>query len=409
MKIPSLIEFHRHNFNQDEIKAVTQVLKGKWITGGPFSLELEEKLKDFLASKQVLTVNSATSALFLVLKVFGIGKGDEVITSPYSFVATANTILETGAKVVFADIGENYLIDPNKIQPLINARTKAILTVDYGGYPCDYEKIHHLLDGTSFKPNNHFQEKLQRPLILADSAHSIGSLPLKPSLKNQADIHCYSFHAVKNITCGDGGAISIVNPKLTGEFSTRLRQARLHGINNDVYNRKKNNQSFYDMENFGYKFNLPDIQSAIALAQLKKINLFKKKKLSIFEQYQKGLNVEGIYIRKNLPYENKWDIHPHLYTIEVKRLLTKNKQHKSFKEIIKNKLLFFSNARKNGVELNFHYKPIPLMSYYQKLGYNLKKLPLTEEIYPTHISLPFYTQLKENQVNKIIHLITKNS
>jgi dTDP-4-amino-4,6-dideoxygalactose transaminase len=402
-----IIPFHKHNFGKEEINAVSQVLKNKWITGGPVNIKFEKKLQNFLQSNQVLTVASATSALFLCLQSLGLKPDDEVITSPYSFIATTNVILQNGAKIVFADIADNYLLNPEKILPLINQKTKAILCVDYGGYPCDYKTIHQVLKETKkkFKPTtNLIQKTLGRPLILADSAHSFGSLPKNLQEKNQADIHCYSFHAVKNITCAEGGAISIVNQKLKNtNLEKNLKQARLHGLTTTAYERKKNNP-FYDMTIMGYKCNLTEIQAALGIVQLSKLTKFKQKKLAIQKQYDECfINQSNLKIKKKFDYENSWTIHPHLYTLEYEKLTPKN--HTVFDQNIILKKKFFKKAKILGVDLNFHYKPIPTMKFYQKQSYNMYNLTNTKKIYPKHFSLPFYTQLTKTQIKIICQII----
>ncbi len=419
------IPFHRHDFSESEIRAVTRILKGKWITGGPENVALEEEVGRLTEAQETLSLSSATAGLFLALKLFGIKPGDEVITSPYTFAATANVICACGADPVFADISPDYNLDPESVARKVTPQTKAIIAVDYGGYPCDYHSLRKN-SGTSLKPNNIYQEALGRPLILADSAHSIGTVPRRinqnlnrkqkkaDSLSHYqlsshfyADIHCYSFHAVKNITCGEGGILCFMNNSLIqAGMEKHMRQASLHGLDRDAYYRNHRGSFFYDMKYLGYKYNSSEIAAALARAQLKRLKNFEKKKYNLKKYYDKHFQaLPGVKFRPESPTWIDWQIHPHLYTLEWEKLANSEKKNPLLALSAKEK--FFQKALNAGLSLNFHYLPIPLLTYYQRQGYSLSGLPITTSLYPRHFSLPFFSSLTKSQASQVVSIITQ--
>ncbi len=383
-----IIPFYKHDISALEIKRVVQVLKSNWINTGPEVEKFREELKDFLKSPEVVLVSSAWAGLFLTLKAWGIKTGDEVITTPYTFSATANAIVQNGAKVVFADVNENYLIEPEEIAKKITSKTKAIVTMDYGGYPCDYSKIHQIVEQkkNKFHSSNDIQARLGRLLILADGAHSFGTLPKKKQKKLLPDISAYSFHTVKNLTTIDGGAITFFNNKLAKRksFLNTLKALSLHGMNFDAFERKKKKSIFYDISEAGFKTNLTDVAAAIGRMQLKRMSEFYTKKKKLLNYYNKFFSHHTSFKNKNNLVNDNYHIFPHLYTLEG---LTKD-----FNSLTSKKN-FITTMSKKGIGFNMHYLPLPLTSFYSKLGFHLKDYPQTARLAKCHISLPFYTKL----------------
>ncbi len=398
-----MINFYEHDFSNLEIARVVEVLKGSWVNSGPEALTFKEEITQFLSvgkiRPEVILTSSAWASLFLSLKAWGIGKGDEVITTPYTFSATANVILQHGAKVVFADVGNDYLINPEEIAKKITPRTKAIITMDYGGQPADYKKIHSLvkLKREVFRANNPHQEELGRVLILGDGAHSFGSYPIREDYDLLPDIYAYSFHTVKNLTTIDGGAISIINPILAKNIALleNIKSLILHGMSSNAYTRLKQNK-FYDIVSAGYKANLTDVQAAIGRMQLKRMPEFLKKKNKILDFYNQNFSLMDSLESKNYSVSKDYKIFPHLYTLEIK--------DKSFSSFNK-KLAFIEAIKEKKVILNVHYIPLPLTQFYKKLGYAITDYPVTKKLAGSHFSIPFYTKLKPFQLRKIVKVL----
>lgn len=271
------INFSPPFITKKDIHEVVSVLKSGWITTGPKVKEFEKALTLYTGSQSCICTNSATSGLEIILRTLGIGKGDEVITTPYTFTATASVIHHVGAKVVFADITPNtFHIDPLEIKKKITKRTKAIISVDYGGLPCDYTNIYKSINSMKhlFTPNpKTYQRYFKRPILIADSSHAIGASYKEMQCGALADFSVFSFHAVKNISTAEGGAILLNVPKKNTliKFQKLIQLYRLHGQDNDAFKRKKT-RCQYDVLIPGYKANMTDIQAALGISQLKRFH-----------------------------------------------------------------------------------------------------------------------------------------
>lgn len=416
----STIPFFRPDIGSEEIEAVSRVLRSLWLNTGKETELFETELRDLFSAHKVFCVNSGWAALYLSLKSFGIGRGDEVITTPYTFIATTNCILHCGAQPIFVDIDKHHL-DPQYLEKKITKKTKAILAVDLGGYPAHYEKMLHIIKKKShlFQPKNETQNHLQRPLLLADSAHAVGTqlLKNKKATKSFADIGCYSFHTAKNMTTGDGGAIAIFNKNLCKskekkiKFSDRMHQYILHGMTRSIYQREKSNNHRYNVHFAGHKFNMTDIDAALGRAQLKKLPSFLKKRNDLIFFYDQFLKKEKILTLSKpiLPVSKngEWNIFPHLYLVEINRNL--NSCQKKWK--------IMQLCRKEGVVLAEHYTPITSLAIYKNaIAKNqkdfsekscAKKWPNTYKLWYRCFSLPFYQALNKKQAQKIIETVVR--
>ena len=374
-----MISYGKHFIDNQDIKEVIKSLKSDYITQGPNVLLFEKKLKEKF-SAHAAVVSSGTAALHLTGKVLNWNSKDIVLTVPITFVATANTVLYSGAKLGLVDIDPRTLnIDLNilekklKLMQKKGKKVKSLIAVDYAGNPCDWENIKYLSKKYNFS-------------VINDNCHAIGS-KYKNSFDyaaKYADIVTHSYHAVKNITTGEGGSVLSKNLKIID----RIKNLRTHGLNYFKNNKKK---SFYDMENLGFNYRLTDFQSAIGISQLKKINIFVKKRKEIANFYDKAFKkINNIII----PPVSKYNSHSyHLYPIQI-----------DFEKINSNKKSFFEYMKKEKVLLQSHYLPIYRHSFYKK-KFNLKEYPASENFYKKQVSIPIYYSLKKKEIAKVIRLI----
>lgn len=382
--------------DDDIINAVVDTLKSGWITTGPRSKELECELARFCDSNSVLTVNSATSGLMLALAWFGVGRGDEVIIPSYTYAATAFAVMNLGATPIMVDCKRDLCIDTTLINSLVTNRTKAIIPVDVAGLPCNYDEIKKVVESAEviqkFHPNNHNQEKLGRLLILSDAAHSLGSSYNGAPTNLQSDISIFSFHAVKNITAAEGGAVVCNLPKVfnNSEWYNELKLLSLNGQTKDAYSKSKSGNWKYDIVCRGYKMNLPDLCSAMALAMLKKYKseLLPRRK-QICENYNSLLSNFDFYelpILKDTFRESSY----HFYPIILKGVTEEKRD------------LIISKISDLGIAVNVHYRPLPSLSFFRNQGYDVKEHPVAMSQYTREISLPVYPQLSDESVDEIV-------
>jgi dTDP-4-amino-4,6-dideoxygalactose transaminase len=381
------IPFSPPDITMKEIRAVVKVLKSGWITTGPQTKEFEKKIAEYCGAERAICLNSATAGLELVLRLFNIGPGDEVITTPYTFAATANIILHTGAKPVFADIkpGE-FNIDPEQILKKITPRTKAVIPVDFGGWPCDYDEIKRGLgqQKNKYHPRRGtWQSHLGRPLLLADAAHSIGARYKGQRTGSQADFTVFSFHAVKNITTAEGGAVVFkALPGLSANAIYReLNLLSLHGQSKDALAKSRAGAWQYTIDLPGYKFNMTDIAAAIGLTQLHRYEpeiLPGRKRL--VQAYLRALGNEPRLVLPVYRTGEKESSY-HLFPLRVQ----------GFKEPERNALIQEMAAR--GVACNVHFIPVVMHPLYKRLGYDIKDYPHCFRMYENEISLPVHAKM----------------
>ncbi len=366
-----VMNFSPPSIGQEEIDAVVEAMRSGWITMGKKTIELEKNLKQYLNAKHVIIVSSCTAALHLALLANEITEG-EVITSPLTFAASANVIVHAGAEPVFVDIDEKtYNIDPEKIKEKITSKTKAILPVHYAGQPCNMDEIRKMA-----KENN--------LVIIEDAAHSIGAEYKGEKLGKQGTV-CFSFYATKNMTTGDGGAIATDND----EIAEKLRTLRLHGIDKDAWKRYSAEGSwYYEVKAAGYKYNLTDMQAAMGIEQLKKLDAFIKRRREIAEMFARNLD-RDLFI---LPQEDENVFHArHLYPVQLQSNKLKIDRAK-----------FIEAMQAEGIQTSVHFIPMHIQPFYKQLGYKHGMFPITENIYKNLVSLPLYTDMSNDDVNDVI-------
>ncbi|MBN2618083.1 MAG: DegT/DnrJ/EryC1/StrS family aminotransferase [Spirochaetales bacterium] len=396
------IKFSPPDISDLEISEVIDTLKSGWITTGPKTRQLEIEVTKFTKSAGAVCLNSATAGMEMVLRLFDIGPGDEVITTPYTYSATAAVILHVGATPVFADVGkDSFLIDPIDIENKITEKTKAIIPVDIAGYPCDYNEIYRIVNSNSkFKPKKDtLQEKLGRILVLDDAAHSIGSIYNGTPIGSVADFTSFSFHAVKNVTTSEGGVVtynSYINEKLNGEeVYSNLKTLSLHGQSKDALAKTQLGSWEYDILFPGYKCNMTDLAASLGLVQLKRYGeSLQNRREELFNLYVKCLS------------KNKKFILPHFYKDD-----TKSSSHlfllriDGYTEDDRNKLI--EAMGEEGIPLNVHYKPLPLFTAYKNLGYKMEDYPNSFNQYRNQVTLPLHTLLTEDDIRYISDRLLK--
>jgi dTDP-4-amino-4,6-dideoxygalactose transaminase len=369
------IEFYRHNISQEDKQAVLSVLDSLFLTTGDVVAEFEKKFAKYLESKFAVGVMSCTHALELSLRYLNIGPTDEVITTPMSFVATANAIEYVGAKPVFVDVEQKTgNIDANLIENAITKNTKAILPVHLYGQMCDMRKIREIADKYDLK-------------IIEDCAHCIEGMRDGARPGQFGDIACFSFYTTKNLTCGEGGAVVCNNEKI---YNWML-QARLHGLTKDAIDRYEKKYEHYDMNFLGMKCNMSNIQASMMIHQLDNLELYLEMREAISKQYEKYFCKE-IKLQVSKIVSNSKHAR-HLYTILVDPKKRDEYLHK---------------LQDAGIGVAVNYKPIHLMKYYrEKYGYKKNDFSKAEKIGKSTISLPLYPKLKKDQVEFIVDVVKK--
>ena len=362
-----MIPIAKPYIDNKEIKAVADVLKSGMIAQGPKVNELENKFAKFCRTRHAVAVNSGTAALHTALNIAGVQKGDEVITTPFTFIATANAILMQGAKPVFADIEENtFNIDPKNIGEKITNKTKAIITVDLYGHLCDYDEIEKISQANGL-------------IVVEDACQAVSAEYKKKKAGSFGNIAVFSFYATKNITCGEGGSITTNN----SDYAENAKLFRQHGMSN---------MKGYDYTNVGYNYRMTDISAAILLEQLKKLEMITKKRIGNAEYLSKGLRkIKGIHV----PVVKEGNKHVfHQYTIKVGN---------DFK-LKRDELVKYLN--KKGIGCNIYYpKPVHLCEHIKKLGYKKNDFPIAEKLSQQVLSLPVHPHLTKEQLNYIIEAI----
>jgi len=398
-----MIPFSPPRIDQLIIDEVTAALKSGWITTGPRTKKLEKELASFCEVNSVLCLNSATAGLELILRWFGVSEGDEVIVPAYTYCATANVVVHCGAKPVMVDVNKNdFNASVKKIRSAITEKTKVIIPVDFGGFPCDYDAINNLMNegylSKKFIPNSDVQKKLGRILVLSDAAHSLGSVYKNKPAGSLTDITVFSFHAVKNLTTAEGGAIAfnLPAPFDNEKLYQQLCVKSLHGQNKDALAKTQKGNWKYDVVEAGYKCNMTDLQAAIGLVELAryKEDTLKKRK-HICDLYTKLIAVHDwaeLPIFVNEDSESSC----HLFPLRIKSVSEKQRD-KIIQQIFD-----------NDVSVNVHFQPLPLLSFYKNLGYRMEDFPVAYDNYSREISLPVYYDLTDEQVDTVVNAVVKS-
>ena len=377
---------------------VVAVLKSGWITTGHKTKLFEKKISEYCGIQNTLCLNSATAGLEIMLRWFGVGPGDEVILPAYTYSATANVIVHCGATPVFVDVCANdFNINHLEIEKVISSKTKVIMPVDFAGFPCDYVEINSLAKKYSsiFIANCENQKMLGRILILSDSAHSFGASYNKSKAGSLTDVSVFSFHAVKNLTTAEGGAVALNLPLPfnNADVYSKLCISTLHGQNKDALAKTQKGNWKYDIVEAGYKCNMTDISAAIGLVELERYDndtLIKRK--SIVYNYQKAFEMDDRFELPLIETKNKTSCY-HLYPLRIKGI-TEQQRDLIIQEIF--------NA---DVSVNVHFIPVPATSFYKSLGYDLLNYPFTYNNFSREISLPVFYDLSPEQQNTVINAV----
>ena len=377
---------------------VVAVLKSGWITTGHKTKLFEKKISEYCGIQNTLCLNSATAGLEIMLRWFGVGPGDEVILPAYTYSATANVIVHCGATPVFVDVCANdFNINHLEIEKVISSKTKVIMPVDFAGFPCDYEEINSLANKYSsiFIANCENQKMLGRILILSDSAHSFGASYNQSKAGSLTDVSVFSFHAVKNLTTAEGGAVALNLPLPfnNADIYSKLCISTLHGQNKDALAKTQKGNWKYDIVEAGYKCNMTDISAAIGLVELERYDndtLIKRK--SIVYNYQKAFEMDDRFELPLIETKNKTSCY-HLYPLRIKGI-TEQQRDLIIQEIF--------NA---DVSVNVHFIPVPATSFYKSMGYDLLNYPVTYNNFSREISLPVFYDLSPEQQNTVINAV----
>ena len=387
------IPFSPPDISDGEINEVIDTLKSGWITTGPKTKELERRLSEFTNTPKTVCLNSATAALELTLRVLGIGEGDEVIVPAMTYTASCSVIYHVGAKAVIVDIAEDsHEMDYDALADAITENTKAVIPVDLAGIPCDYDKIFEVVESKKhlFKANSEYQEKLGRIAVVADGAHALGSTYKGEKIGSVADFTTFSFHAVKNFTTAEGGSVTW---KQNGNFDNEelYREYQiysLHGQTKDALAKTKAGSWEYDIVIPGYKCNLTDIEASIGLVQLDRYPKLLERREDIISQYNKGF--EGTRITALSHSSEDYKSCGHLYITHVEGATFEQRG-----EII-------VKMAERGISCNVHYKPLPLLTAYKNLGFDIENYPNAYNYYVKEITLPLHTRLSDEDVAVII-------
>lgn len=367
------IPYGRHSIDEEDIKAVEEVLRGDWLTTGPKVPEFEKALCDYVRAKHCVAVNSGTSALDIAVGALELPAGSEIITTPFTFVASSNCILYNNCKPVFADIdSRTYNIDPEQIRKKITPKTKAIIYVDYGGQPCDMDEIKEIAEEKGL-------------YLIEDACHALGAEYRGKKIGSFADITVFSFHPVKHITTGEGGAVTTEND----ELYAKLKLLRNHGIDKTQSERAGYT---YDMKMLGRNYRITDLQCALGISQLRKIEKFIKRREEIAriygEEFGKIASITTPYTK--LDVRHAW----HLYTILLGWGINRDK--------------FFDSMKAKGIGVNVHYIPAYKFTYYKQFGINPKDFPNTEEVYSRIITLPIFAGMSDEDCERVIAAVKES-
>ena len=392
MKIP----FSPPDITQAEINEVIDTLKSGWITTGPKTKLLEKKLAEYCNTSKMVCLNSATAAMEMTLRLLGIGEGDEVITSAYTYTASASVIHHVGAKIVLVDTGkDSFEMDYDQLENAITEKTKAIIPVDIAGVMCDYDRIFEIVNRKKdlFKPSNEIQKTFGRVIVMADAAHSFGASYKRNRSGEVADFSCFSFHAVKNLTTAEGGAVTwrdipgFENEEIYNQFML----LSLHGQSKDALEKTKPGSWEYDIVAPNYKCNMTDIMASLGLVQLKRYPNILKRRKEIIEMYDEALKDENVQVLNH--YDDNQSSSGHLYLV---RLLGKDENYR-------NRVI--EKMAEKGVSTNVHYKPLPMHTAYKNLGFGIKDYPNAFNMYKNEITLPLHTLLGDEDVVYVVNTL----
>ncbi|MDF0479333.1 DegT/DnrJ/EryC1/StrS aminotransferase family protein [Vagococcus sp. PNs007] len=392
------IPFSPPDITEEEIAEVVDTLKSGWITTGPKTKLFEKRVAEYCGTNKAVALNSATACMEMTLRVLGVGPGDEVITTAYTYTATASAIYHVGAQIVMVDSGENsYEIDYDEIANKITDRTKVIIPVDIAGVMCNYNKVFEVVESKKnlFKPANNIQEKMGRITVMADGAHSFGASQFGKMSGAVADFTAFSFHAVKNLTTGEGGAVTWqpIEGISDEDIYKNYMLLSLHGQSKDALEKTKLGSWEYDILSPNFKCNMTDIMASIGLIQLNRYDKMLSRRKEIIEMYYDGFKDTNISCIQHFTEGNKSSGHLFLTRID------------GIAEEERNSII--QKLAEKGISSNVHYKPLPLLTAYKDLGFDIQDYPNAHEQYKNGISLPLHTLLTDKEVRYIIEKYKK--
>lgn len=387
------ISFSPPDISELEIREVAEALKSGWITTGPRTKELERQVAAFVGTNRAVCLNSQTACAEMALRLLGVGGGDEVITSAYTYTASASVIDHVGAKIVLVDTQKDSLeLDYDKLEKAITEKTKVIIPVDLAGIPCDYDRIFEIVERKKnlFKPANDYQKAFGRVIILADTAHAFGATRKGRPVGSIADFSAFSFHAVKNFTTAEGGALTwrTVEGVSDDEIYSKLQLLSLHGQNKDALAKTKLGAWEYDIIGTWYKCNMTDVAAAMGLAQMKRYPDMLARRKEIIKKYDAAFRPLGVKTLAH--YTDGHSSSGHLYITRVPGVTLEQRN-----EII-------IKMAERGIACNVHYKPLPMHTAYKKLGFDIKDYPNAYRNFENEITLPLHTCLTDDEVNYVI-------
>ena len=386
------IPFSPPDITDTEIEEVIAALKSGWITTGPKTKEFERQITEYCGSEKTVCLSAATTALEMTLRVLGIGKGDEVIVPAYTYTASCSVICHVGATPVLVDSQiDAEEMDYSRMAEAITERTKAIIPVDIAGILCDYDRIFEVVEDKKdlFTPSNELQEAFSRIIVVADSAHGFGAVQKGKRAGTLADFTCFSFHAVKNLTTAEGGAVTwkahkgIDSEKVYKEYQIYS----LHGQTKDALEKTQKGSWEYDILIPAYKCNMTDVQAGIGLGQMKRYDSMLKRRHEIVERYESNLRDSRVILPRHTSETHTSSGHLYLTRLEGIGLEERN-------EII-------IKMEERGISTNVHYKPLPLLTAYKNLGFDIKDYPNAYGLFENEISLPIYSTLSDEEVDYI--------
>ena len=389
MKIP----FSPPDIGEEEIKEVVEALKSGWITTGPRTKKFEQEIAAWCHTNRAVCLNSATASMEMTLRLFGIGPGDEVLVSAYTYTASASVICHVGATPVFIDTGkDSFQMNLEELEANITDKTKAVICVDYAGVMCDYDRIFEIVERKKplFQSKTNYQKALGRMLVLADAAHAFGAVYKGKHCGEVADFTCFSFHAVKNLTTAEGGAVTWREvPGISDEeIYQQYMLLSLHGQSKDALAKTKLGSWEYDIISPSYKCNMTDIMAAIGLAQISRYESILARRKEIIMKYNKELAEEKV--TPLLHFGEDFSSSGHLYILRLNGFSSEQRN------------TVIQKLAERGVATNVHYKPLPMMTAYRNLGFDIADFPEAFHMYENEITLPLHTCLTDEQVDYVI-------
>lgn len=387
------IPFSPPDMTEAEVKEVSEAILSGWITTGPRTKELEKQIAAYVGVNKAVCLNSQTACAEMALRILGIGEGDEVIVPAYTYTASASIVCHVGAKLIFVDIQQDSLeMDYNAVEAAITPKTKAIIPVDLAGVPCNYDRLMNIVESKRdvFHAANDIQKALGRIAICADAAHSFGASKNGQMVGSIADFSSFSFHAVKNFTTAEGGALTWKSiPGIEDEEIYRMVQLfSLHGQSKDALAKTKLGAWEYDIIGPWYKCNMTDIMAALGLVQMKRYPQMLQRRKEIIQRYDQALKAIGVEVLNH--YSETHQSSGHLYITRIPNITTEQRQ------------TIIEQMAERGIATNVHYKPLPMMTAYKNMGFDIKNYPNAYAHFANEITLPLHTRLTDEEIEYII-------